>query len=420
MPLFLTQFGGAFNDNAFKNGLLIWFAYDFADKLNLNMPMVVTLAAGLFIMPFFLFSAIAGQLADKYQRSKLVQIFKITEILIVVLCSIFFYLENLYGLLFLLFLMGAQSAFFGPIKYSLLPEHLKKHELVTGNSLIEGTTFFAILLGTLFGSLVIRSNYGIPILSSVLICCAIFGWTASLFIPSATINDRRLETNYNIVSQTLQILKYARENYIVWLAIIGISWFWMIGATFLTQFPVYTKKIISGDEKLVGLFLTLLAIGVTIGALVCSKILKGKITGKTVIYGSLGITFFIIDFYIASTTYSNEGANNLSRLINVGEFFASSLNSWRIAIDLFLISFSAGIYIVPLYTIMQYFATRKFIARIIAANNIMNSMFMLLSSVYALLLFTLKFVVTELFLSIGIANIIVLFLIKKVTDNHQK
>jgi acyl-[acyl-carrier-protein]-phospholipid O-acyltransferase/long-chain-fatty-acid--[acyl-carrier-protein] ligase len=200
LPLFITQFCGAFNDNAFKNALLIWFTYDIAIKLNLNSQFMVTLAAGLFILPFFLFSATAGQLADKYEKSELTQILKLSEILLLITCPICFYFQSIYGLLSILFMLGVLATFFGPIKYSLLPEHLKDYELIAGNGLIEGGTFLAILLGTLFGSLIITTNQGSLKLSICMITIGIIGWISSKSIPNSPLRDSKLKLNYNIIN----------------------------------------------------------------------------------------------------------------------------------------------------------------------------------------------------------------------------
>ncbi len=206
LPLFITQFFGAFNDNVFKNAFLIWFTYDVAQKLNMNAQIMVTVASGLFILPFFLFSALAGQLADKYEKSKLVQIIKIAEILIMGFSFIGFYFENIHLLLVLMFLMGIHSTFFGPIKYSLLPEHLKDSELVSGNALIEGGTFLAILLGTIIGGITIRSSNGIEVISIAVVSFAIIGWLSSRFIPKAPVGDQNLKISFNIISQTWKII----------------------------------------------------------------------------------------------------------------------------------------------------------------------------------------------------------------------
>jgi acyl-[acyl-carrier-protein]-phospholipid O-acyltransferase/long-chain-fatty-acid--[acyl-carrier-protein] ligase len=418
LPLFITQFLGAFNDNVFKNAFLIWFTYDVAQKLNMDAQIMVTVASGLFILPFFLFSALAGQLADKYEKSKLVQIIKIAEILIMVFSCIGFYFENIRLLLALIFLMGVHSTFFGPIKYSLLPEHLKDNELVSGNALIEGGTFLAILLGTIIGGITIRIENGIEIISIAVVFFAVIGWLSSRFIPKAPACDQNLKISFNILSQTWKIINYAKKENTVWLSIIGISWFWFIGVTFLSQFPIYTKNIISGDEYIVTLFLSIFSIGIGIGSVMCNKLLKGKIDGRLVPFGSIGITIGIIIFCAASYFY------NLSitpdHFFGLKEFLAVNIYSWFIILGLLTIAVFSGIYIVPLYAIMQHRSEGKYLSRIIAANNVLNALFMVISSISVVALFKMNFSLLQIFLLVGVINIFVFFTIKKIVKRRLK
>lgn len=415
LPLFVTQFFGAFNDNAFKNAFLIWFTYDVAETSGIDAQTVVTLAAGLFILPFFLFSATAGQIADKYERSWLTQKIKQVEITLMVICATCFYFQSIYGLLMVLFLMGVQSTFFGPIKYSLLPEHLKKDELISGNGLIEGGTFLSILLGTIFGGLIIRTVYGVELLSLCVVSFAVVGWISSRSIPKAPIGDPNLKISWNIISQTWKIIGHAREERTVWLSIIGISWFWLIGATFLTQFPVYTKEVIGGNEYIVTLFLTIFSVGIGIGSVLCNKLLKGEINGRLVPYGAIGMTIAIVLFVFASNIYTNVGS-----IIGLLEFLSSGIEAWLIIGGLFMVSIFAGIYIVPLYAIMQHRSNDKYLARIIAANNVFNALFMVLASIFAIGMFSMNFTVIEVLLTIGIINIPVFFVINGVVKRRLK
>ncbi len=412
LPLFITQFLGAFNDNVFKNAFLIWLTYDAASRLNIDAQIMVTVACGLFIFPFFLFSALAGQLADKYEKSKLVQIIKIAEILIMGFSFIGFYLENIHLLLVLMFLMGVHSTFFGPIKYSLLPEHLKDNELVIGNALIEGGTFLAILLGTIIGGITIRIENGIEIISAAVVSFAIIGWLSSRFIPKASVGDQNLKISFNILSQTWKIINYAKKENTVWLSIIGISWFWFIGVTFLSQFPIYTKNIIRGDEYIVTLFLSIFSIGIGIGSVMCNKLLKGKIDGRLVPFGSIGITIGIIIFCAASYFY--DSSITPDHLLSLKEFLSANIYSWLIILGLLTIAVFSGIYIVPLYAIMQHRSKRKYLSRIIAANNVLNALFMVISSISVVVLFKLNFSLLQIFLLVGIINIFVFFTIKKI------
>jgi len=408
LPLFITQFFGAFNDNAFKNAFLIWVTYDIAQKLQINTHIIITIASGLFILPFFLFSSLAGSLSDKFEKSKLVKIIKIFEILIVSSSFIGFYFENIYILLCITFLIGTQSTFFGPIKYSLLPEHLEKDELIIGNSLIELGTFLAILFGTIIGGIVIRLPNGIIIISTIVVLAAIIGYISSRFIPKTKINDINLKINFNIFTQTWRIIKYARKNNIVWFSIIGISWFWLIGFTLLSQLPIYTKNIINGNEFVITFFLTIFSIGIGIGSTMCNKLLKGKISGKIIPFGSIGISIGILLFCISSQFYQH--SNNI---INIKEFLTNDYIGYFISFSLLIIAISSGIYVVPLYAIMQHRSDKKYLSRIIATTNILGALFMVTSSFIIIILSKLNITLIEIFFIIAFTNILVLFSIKQ-------
>lgn len=416
LPLFITQFFGAFNDNAFKNAFLIWFTYDVATRTGENAPMMVTIAAGLFILPFFLFSATAGQFADKYEKAWLTVRIKAVEIVLMLASALCFYLESVNGLLVILFLMGAQSTFFGPIKYSLLPEHLHEDELIGGNGLIEGGTFLSILLGTIFGGLIIRTHYGVELLSACVIAFSVIGWWGSRFIPASPVGDAQLNISWNIARETWKIIGFARMERTVWLSIIGISWFWLIGATFLTQFPTYTKEVVGGNEHIVTLFLTLFSVGIGVGSVLCNKLLKGQINGRLVPHGCIGMTIAIVLFVAISHLYMQEHAayvqQNGETMLDLKDFFAVGFSSYGIMASLLMLAICSGLYIVPLYTIMQHRSDDHFLARIIAANNVMNALFMVLASLGALGLFACGLKVTEVLLVVGLLNIPVFFVIR--------
>ncbi len=405
-PLFITQFLGAFNDNAFKNAFLIWFTYEVSLFHGLDASIMVTFAGGLFILPFFLFSATAGQLSDKYEKSWLTQKIKLIEIVLMLLCGFFFYIKSVEGLLIILFLMGVQSTFFGPIKYSLLPEHLKENELVTGNAWIEGGTFLSILLGTIFGGVIITLPFGSMILAFFLILFAIIGYISSFSIPKAHIFDSQLKISLNFIRETSKIISYARKDKKVWLSILAISWFWYIGITFLTLFPVYTNFVMKGNELLVTFFMTTFSLGIGVGSALCSSLLKGKITGKfipiSVLCMSLSIILLVISsiFYLDSTP-STQGS------INIYDFITMNIWSCGIITGILLLSIFGGIYIVPLYAIMQHFSDKKYISRIIAGNNIINSLFMVVASLFSSILLSFGLDTIDVFSIVGILNFIV-------------
>ena len=384
LPLFVTQFFGAFNDNAFKNAFLIWFTYDVAVENGLNAPMMVSLAAGLFILPFFLFSATAGQLADKFEKSWFTQRIKLVEIILMVACSICFFLGSVNGLLLVLFMMGTQSTFFGPIKYSLLPEHLEEDELIGGNGLIEGGTFLSILFGTIFGGLIIRTEYGMELLALCLVGFAIIGWISSRHIPKAPVGDPGLKVGWNIFRETRRIMGFAQQERTVWLSIIGISWFWFVGAMFLTQFPTFTKQTIGGNEHIVTLFLTIFSVGIGIGSVLCNKLLRGEINGRLVPYGSIGMTLAIALFVAASFQYGADRMIYLEHVLNYRE------------------------------------SDDRYLARVIAAANVMNAFFMVMASIVALSLFSLDFSAIQILLAVGVMNVPVFLVVRGVVKRRLK
>lgn len=413
LPLFITQFFGAFNDNVFKNAFIIWCTYDVSLQLDLDAKLMVTIASALFILPFFLFSFLAGQLADKYEKSSLVRVIKTIEI--VLMCGVFvgFYFKYVYFLLFLLFLMGVQTTFFGPMKYSLLPEHLKDDELVSGNAFIEAGTFLAILLGTIFGGIVIRLNYGIEMMSFFVIFFAIIGLCSAKFIPKAVIGDASLHISFNIVKQTQKIISYAKQRESVWLSVIGIGWFWFLGIIFLSQFPSFTNEFIKGSEYVVTLFFSIFSIGMALGSVMCNKLLKGEINAKLVPFGIVGISVGILIFVLSSYVYH---ASFLpASLVSISGFFSSGgVVSYMIVLGLLILSISSGIYTVPLYAIMQDHTQDKYISRVIAANNVISSFLMVVAVLLVLLLLIFNVTLLEIFLLLAIANIFMFKIIGKI------
>ena len=403
LPLFITQFLGAFNDNVFKNALVILITYVVAEKAGLNSQIMVTIAAGIFILPFFLFSATAGQLADKHEKAFLIRIIKFVEILLMVGAVIGFYMQNVWFLMTVLFLMGTQSTFFGPIKYGILPEKIKEDELIGGNGLIEAGTFISILIGTLVGGLLILAENGILMISGMVILISILGWVSSFYIPKGQAASPQLKVYYNFLRETWVIVSHAKQNREIFLSILGISWFWLVGATFLAQFPTYAKDIIGGNEQLVTLFLSVFTIGVGIGSLLCNQLLKGEVEATFVPLAIIGVTLFTVDLYFASQYIFTNGS---SELIGATAFL-SHISSWRILGDLFMISVCSGIYIVPLYAIIQVRSEPNYRSRIIASNNILNALFMVVSAIGTVVMLSMSFNVNQVFLTIALLNAVV-------------
>lgn len=399
-PLFLTQFLGAFNDNVFKNALIIMITYAAIDNTGLRPEIMVTAAAGIFILPFFLFSATAGQLSDKNNKAKVIQFIKFAEILLMIGASIGFYFGSVTLLLLVLFLMGTQSAFFGPVKYGILPDHLQENELIGGNALIETGTFISILLGTILGGLLILADNGPIIISVLVVSMALIGWISSLSIPATKAAAPDISIKYNFIVETFEIIQHIQKDPITFRAILGISWFWLFGATFLSQFPTFSKDIIGGNEQIVTLFLAVFSIGIGIGSLFCNKLLKGEIATTYVPLGILGMTVFTLDLYFASL---NVIPGNSGAFVGMAEFL-HTFNHWRILVDLLGISICGGIYIVPLYAMVQDRAENAYRSRAIACNNIINALFMVVSAVAISLLLLNNFTVIEVFLVIALLN----------------
>jgi len=412
LPFFITQFLGAFNDNLFKNALVIMFSFSAVSIMGLNSDIVINFAAVVFILPFFLFSATAGQLADKFDNAILMQYVKLTEVVIMSFAAIGFYLESAEILLLVLFLMGSQSAFFGPVKYGYLPRVLEKDELIGGNGMTDMGTFLAILLGMIVGAQAISIKNGAFIVSILVLVFALAGYFSSRKIPLTGATAPDLKFNFNSFTETLKIIKYSRTNRTVFLSVIGISWFWFYGSILITQIPNYTRHYISGDEGVFILLMGVFSISVGIGSLLCEKLSGGRIEIGLVPLGSLGLTVFAIDFYFSA------GPTQIvtDHLITVTQFMSHSSN-WRVLFDIFMIGISSGFYIVPLYALIQERTEQSYISRVIAANNIINSFFMVVAGLTAMLFLGNGLSIPQLILVTGIMNfIIALYIYKMITE----
>ncbi len=400
LPLFITQFFGAFNDNIFKNALVALVVYQLADKIGANSKLLPALASGIFILPFFLFSAIAGELADKFEKVFLIRIIKTVEIPLMITAAAAFHWKSVPLLLLVLFGLGMHSTFFGPLKYATLPSLLPEDELIAANGLIETGTFLAILFGTLIGGDFILHTRGNTQVSSWLILMAIGGWLASFFIPKTHGHDPALKLHFNVVRETGRLLQYAHARWDLFLTILAISWIWLIGIVMINELPLFAAVTLHTSHVVYLTFLTIFSIGMSIGSLMCNKLLKGKVHATYVPLGALGITVFMIDLYFASR-HGYTGTS--TTLLTVGGFL-HKLHGWRISVDLFLTSVCAGIYTVPLYTILQARCEPQHRARIIASNNIMNALFMVVGSLGAAALSMCGFSIPQIFLALAIAN----------------
>ncbi|GBC62382.1 MFS transporter [Desulfonema ishimotonii] len=400
-PFFWTQFLGAFNDNVFKNALIILIAYQGGRHFALDSNILINLAAGLFILPFFLFSASAGQISDKYEKSMLIRRIKIMEILIMGCAAAAFYFDSLLALFLLLFLMGAQSTFFGPVKYSIIPQHLSPGELVGGNAMVGMGTFVSILLGTITGGVMVQMKNGGGWLGATVCTVALAGWAASRGIPEARSVSSDLKLSLNPLTQTWKTIGYARRIHSVFLSVLGISWFWFLGASYLTQIPNFTRVVLKGDEGVVTLLLSMFSVGIGVGSLLCEKLSGRKVELGLVPLGSIGLSIFGIDLFLAYDPPPVETLMSISAFIRTP-------GSLRVLIDLVLIGIFGGFYIVPLNAFVQMRTEPEYRARVIAANNILNALFMVLSTVMGVLLLgVLDLGIPRFFLIVAVGNIAV-------------
>jgi hypothetical protein len=401
-PFFLTQFFGAFNDNVYKNALIILIAYQAAGQGLGESNTLINLSAGLFILPFFLFSATAGQLADKYEKSRFIRWVKVMEIAIMSGAVVAFHFGCIPALIGLLFLMGMQSSVFGPVKYGILPQHLRDEELVGGNGMVEMGTFLAILLGTLTGGVLI----GIPVngaalVSVTIITLACLGWLSSLGIPTAAAVAPDLRINWNPFTETWRNINFARRHRTVFLSILGISWFWMLGATYLAQLPNFTRVNLGGNEQVVTLLLTLFSLGIGAGSLLCERLSGRQVELGLVPFGSIGLTVFGLDLFLAIP-----GSPATGVALDAAGFLRSSGHG-RVLFDILLLGLFGGFYIVPLYALVQQRSEPSHRSRVIAANNILNALFMVVSAVMAILLLNAGLSIPQLFLVIALMNAVV-------------
>lgn len=401
-PYFVTQLLGAFNDNVFKNALVALITFSTIASSGANSASLVNIAAALFILPFFLFSALAGQLADKYEKSFLIRRIKLVEIAIMVLGAVAFLLQSLPMLLFVLFLMGCQSTFFGPIKYGILPQHLKETELVGGNAMVEMGTFLSILLGTIVGTQLatIEGVSGLLTISCAILIIATVGYWMSLKIPAASATDPNLVVDYNPFRETLRLIRYTKKNRIIFQSILGISWFWGLGATYIAQFTVYARDVLGGNANVYTLLLALFSVGIACGSMLCERLSDHRVEIGLVPFGAAGLTLFGLDLVWATPdTVTQQGAG-LLEFLSVG-------GNYRIAFDILMLGVFGGFYIVPLYALIQQTSKIDKLSRAIACNNVLNAVFMVAAALLALLLLSLGLSIPGIFLVAALLNAIV-------------
>ena len=383
LPMFITQFFGALNDNVYKQALLLVITYGWINQQAADVSTLNNLAALLFILPYFIFSATAGQIADKFERSQLIRGIKVLEIVIMLIGSAGFLLGNLWLLLLALFMMGTHSTFFGPIKYAILPEILKPNELMSGNALFQSGTSIAILIGMILGGAVISVSQGNLIwISLTVVIIAILGYLSSRFILKQQVSSPDLKIDWNFFRTSFQTLKYAKSIPLIFMILLGNSWYWFYGATYLTQIPQLTQQNLHASENVVSLLLTFFSVGIGVGSLLCRRIGGSEVNIKMVPIGSIGLTLFA--FYLAlSLAFVPE---RTGAMMNVADMFNHGAIYYHVMLAVTLLGISGGFYIVPLYAMMQAYSPRSHRARVVAANNILNAVFMVSSAIFSIII----------------------------------
>ena len=383
LPMFITQFFGALNDNVYKQALLLVITYGWINQQAADVSTLNNLAALLFILPYFIFSATAGQIADKFERSQLIRGIKVLEIVIMLIGSAGFLLGNLWLLLLALFMMGTHSTFFGPIKYAILPEILKPNELMSGNALFQSGTSIAILIGMILGGAVISVSQGNLIwISLTVVIIAILGYLSSRFILKQQVSSPDLKIDWNFFRTSFQTLKYAKSLPLIFMILLGNSWYWFYGATYLTQIPQLTQQNLHASENVVSLLLTFFSVGIGVGSLLCRRIGGSEVNIKMVPIGAIGLTLFA--FYLAlSLAFVPE---RTGAMMNVADMFNHGAIYYHVMLAVTLLGISGGFYIVPLYAMMQAYSPHSHRARVVAANNILNAVFMVSSAIFSIII----------------------------------
>jgi len=401
LPFFLTQFFGAANDNIFKFAFTVLATYSAAEWGGLDPKSAGAVIGAIYIVPFVLFSASAGQLADKYDKAALMRLVKNLEIAIMAAIAAGFVAKIVALLLGGAFLMGLHSTLFGPVKYAYLPQHLRESELTGGNGMVEAGTFVAILLGTMTGgALVALPGLGPNWVAAVSVALAIVGRVAAGFVPRSPAPDPALAINWNPVSETLSNLGHARGDRTVFLSLLGISWLWFFGSIFLTTFAGFAKETLGGAQSVVTLLLAVFSIGIGVGSLLCERLSGHRVEIGLVPFGSIGMTLFAADLWLASRGMTPAGLSGLGEFLAVG-------GNWRVMADLCLLAMFGGFYSVPLYALIQSRCEPSHRARIIAANNILNALFMVVASLLAAVLLYAGLSLPQLYLVVALLNAVV-------------
>jgi acyl-[acyl-carrier-protein]-phospholipid O-acyltransferase / long-chain-fatty-acid--[acyl-carrier-protein] ligase len=369
-PLTLAQSCGALNDNLVKNAMIVLAIF----LLGIGGVGLSALAGALFIAPYILLSATAGKLADRFSKPRLVVIYKLAEIVLMAAAAVAFLFASVPALLVVLVGLGIQSALFGPVKYGVLPEYLADNELLGGNGIIEATTFLSIVCGTVAGGGLILLDSGPAVVGATGMVLALLGLFGALRMPALPPADPGLDLGLNIVAETWRVVRAAQAVPQIWVSLLGLSWFWTMGATLLTEFPIVARDTMQADGTVLTLLLTVFAIGVGIGSIGCARLLHGQVSARFTPFAAVGISLFCWDF--ASAAMAAQG------LASAGAVLGDPAG-WRMLLDLTALAACGGVYSVPLYAMIQEAAKPAQRSRMIAANNIMNALFMVAGSAAA-------------------------------------
>lgn len=418
LPLFITQFFGAFHDNLFKNALIILILYRVATADGMDeqtQALLTTAAAGTLVLPFFIFSAMGGQLADKFPKFKMIRVIKIVEVGIALLGAAALWSGSLTLCFINLFALGAQSAFFGPCKYSILPEKLRQDELIGGNALLNTGTFLAILLGTIAGLSIMAMDHGEVYIGTGMVVVAVIGYLASHYIPAHPAANPAIIFNPNPLSETWTVLKYSfSRNREIVLSMFGKGWFFCIGSLFISQFPNYVKNTLVAEEAVLTMFTVLFSIGIGVGGLLNNRLLRGDISAMFVPLAAIGLTLFSLDLY-AATSHAVRLEDEV--LMPLSQFISYAAH-WRIIADVILIAMFGGLFVVPLATILQDRTEESTRAQIMAGSAIVDSLFMVVSAVVAGVLISMGWQIRDLFLAYALANVVVAIYICKLLPDY--
>ncbi|MGZ3242089.1 MAG: MFS transporter, partial [Burkholderiaceae bacterium] len=400
-PFFWTQFFGAFNDNVFKTALITIITYQALNWTTLDPGFLNQLIPGLFILPFLLFSATAGQIADKFDKARLARFVKLFEITVMLVAAVGWMTHSLWLLVAAVVGMGLHSTLFGPVKYAYLPQHLAQEELIGGNGLIEMGTFVGILMGEVLGAfLVMYSSVGVTLVAGGTLAIAMLGWLLSRRIPVSPAPVPNLKINWNPLTEAVRNINFSRHNRTVFLSLLGNSWFWFYGAIIIAQFPLYAKNYLHGDHSVFILLLMTFSLGIGAGSLLCERLSGRKIEIGLVPFGSIGLSVFGLDLFFSSLRYTNTVP------VDAWGFIAQH-GSLHILFDCAMIGVFGGLYIVPLFALIQTRCDPGHVSRTIAGMNILNSLFMVTSALVAMVLLSFGFSIPQIFLTTAILNALV-------------